>query len=89
MSKRFQAGPNESEQVRIGPKRSRHFRKHEKTFGNKEKLRKQEQNTPLKRIGYPQDISGIAHFLASDASAFITGQLIVADGGETIVSSIT
>ena len=56
---------------------------------NKEKLKKQEQNTPLKRIGYPQDISGIAHFLASDASAFITGQLIVADGGETIVSSIT
>ena len=56
---------------------------------NKEKLQKQEQNTPLKRIGYPKDISGIAHFLASDASAFITGQLIVADGGETIVSSIT
>ena len=52
-------------------------------------MSKQEQNTPLKRIGYPQDISGIAHFLASDASAFITGQLIVADGGETIVSSIT
>ena len=58
-------------------------------WSNKEKLRKQEQNTPLKRIGFPEDISGIAHFLASDASAFITGQLIVADGGETIVSSIT
>ena len=58
-------------------------------WSNKEKLRKQEKNTPLRRIGFPEDISGIAHFLASDASAFITGQLIVADGGETIVSSIT
>ena len=36
------------------------------------------------RIWQPEDISGIACFLASDASSFITGQLIVADGGETI-----
>lgn len=58
-------------------------------WSDKEKLKKQNENTPLQRIGYPEDISGIAHFLASDASSFITGQLIVADGGETITSTLT
>jgi NAD(P)-dependent dehydrogenase (short-subunit alcohol dehydrogenase family) len=40
--------------------------------------------TPLRRIGEPKDIAGIAVFLASEAGAFITGQMIVADGGVTI-----
>ena len=42
-------------------------------------------NTPLRRLGEPRDIGGIAVFLASDAAAFITGQIIVADGGVTIL----
>ena len=41
--------------------------------------------TPLRRMGEPKDIGGIAVFLASDAAAFITGQVIVADGGVTIL----
>jgi dehydrogenase/reductase SDR family protein 4 len=41
--------------------------------------------TPLRRLGQPRDIGGIAVFLASDAAAFITGQVIVADGGVTIL----
>jgi NAD(P)-dependent dehydrogenase (short-subunit alcohol dehydrogenase family) len=41
--------------------------------------------TPLRRLGEPRDIGGIAVFLASEASAFITGQCIVADGGVTIL----
>jgi len=41
--------------------------------------------TPLRRLGEPRDIGGIAVFLSSDASAFITGQCIVADGGVTIL----
>jgi len=41
--------------------------------------------TPLRRLGEPRDIGGIAVFLASDAAAFITGQCIVADGGVTIL----
>src|SRR5436190_664618 len=43
------------------------------------------QATPLRRLGEPRDIGGIAVFLASDAAAFITGQCIVADGGFTIL----
>jgi dehydrogenase/reductase SDR family protein 4 len=41
--------------------------------------------TPLRRLGDPIDIAGIAVFLASPAANFITGQTIVADGGVTIV----
>jgi dehydrogenase/reductase SDR family protein 4 len=42
-------------------------------------------NTPLRRLGEPRDIGGIAVFLASPAAAFITGQCIVAEGGVTIL----
>ncbi len=51
---------------------------------NPKLLEKQENQTPLRRIGKPEDIAGIAHFLVCDASSYIAGQLIVADGGETI-----
>ncbi len=43
-----------------------------------------ERQTPLGRIGEPDDIAGIAVFLASDAARFITGQAIVADGGVSV-----
>ena len=51
---------------------------------DEKRLARVEQTTPLRRIGIPQDIAGVAHFLASDAAAFVTGQTIVADGGLTI-----
>lgn len=41
------------------------------------------ENTPLKRLGKPEDMVGAAIFLASDASAFLTGQMIIVDGGFT------
>lgn len=47
-------------------------------------LKKRTDTTPLRRIGEPDDIGGVAAFLASPAAAFITGQVIVADGGVTI-----
>ncbi|KMO18570.1 SDR family oxidoreductase [Methylobacterium platani] len=40
--------------------------------------------TPLARIGQPDEIAGAAVFLASPAGAFMTGQSIVIDGGQTI-----
>jgi len=45
-------------------------------------IRKQvEAQTPLRRIGQPQDIAGIAVFLASDDSSWITGETFVISGG--------
>ncbi len=44
--------------------------------------------TCLKRLGEPEDIAGVAVFLASDAARYITGQLILADGGTSIFSPI-
>src|SRR5690606_24016720 len=48
-----------------------------------ERVKRAEERTPLRRIGDPIDIAGLAVFLSTPASAYITGQLIVADGGET------
>jgi NAD(P)-dependent dehydrogenase (short-subunit alcohol dehydrogenase family) len=44
-----------------------------------------EATTPLRRLGNVEDIAGVAAFLASRASAYVTGQVIVADGGTTVV----
>lgn len=38
-------------------------------------------NTPMRRLGQPEDLVGAAVFLASQASAFMTGQTIFVDGG--------
>ena len=50
---------------------------------DQERLKRAEEKTPLRRVGDPIDIAGLAVFLAVPASAYITGQVIVADGGET------
>ena len=40
--------------------------------------------TPLRRVGRPEEVAGVAVLLASKAGAFITGQNIIVDGGTTI-----
>ena len=49
-----------------------------------ETLRQATSTTPLRRIGAPDEIAGAAVFLASAAGSFMTGQVIVVDGGATV-----
>jgi len=42
--------------------------------------------TPLGRPGYPEDIEGPAAYLASNASRFQTGDILIVDGGRTVKS---
>ena len=51
---------------------------------NPDTLKAATATTPLGRIGEPDEIAGAAVYLASPASAFMTGQTIVVDGGATI-----
>lgn len=49
-----------------------------------EQIRRSNEMVPLRRIGAPEEIAGAVVYLASRASAFMTGQAMVVDGGVTI-----
>jgi len=44
-------------------------------------VEKMKERIGLRRLGEPQDVANVAVFLASEASAYVTGQTIVVDGG--------
>jgi 3-oxoacyl-[acyl-carrier protein] reductase len=39
------------------------------------------ENTPLGRLGEPEDVAGAVRFLCSDDAAFVTGEVLLVDGG--------
>jgi 3-oxoacyl-[acyl-carrier protein] reductase len=43
------------------------------------------ENTPMKRIGQPDEIANVVRFLLSDESSFMTGQSVVASGGRVML----
>jgi len=51
---------------------------------NPDTLKRATAGSPLKRIGEPVEIAGAAVYLASEAGSFMTGQMMVVDGGATI-----
>ena len=55
------------------------YNNHSDTFKKKYELK-----TPMKRMGNPDDLLGIIHYLLSDASTYVTGQNFVVDGGFTV-----
>ena len=56
-------------------------------WSDEARRKSREASTPLRRIGEPKDIGGVAVFLAAEAGSFVTGQMIVVDGGVTIAGS--
>jgi NAD(P)-dependent dehydrogenase (short-subunit alcohol dehydrogenase family) len=54
-------------------------------YEDPERRARVEAETPLRRLGQPEDIAGVALLLASPAGAFITGTIITVDGGRMAV----
>lgn len=50
---------------------------------NEEMIKSVVDKWPLKRVGQPEDMVGAVLYLATDASAFMTGQVMIVDGGAT------
>jgi NAD(P)-dependent dehydrogenase (short-subunit alcohol dehydrogenase family) len=48
---------------------------------NENHLKKLEATQPIPRVGHPDEIGGMALYLASNESSFVTGQVFVVDGG--------
>jgi NAD(P)-dependent dehydrogenase (short-subunit alcohol dehydrogenase family) len=52
---------------------------------NPEVYEKRVRHTPLRRMGTAAELAGLIQFLCSDEAAFVTGQVLVADGGMSLV----
>lgn len=56
----------------------------EVTTSNPARLQERLRGIPLNRLGRPEEIAGVAMFLASPLAAYIVGETIVVDGGRTL-----
>ena len=52
--------------------------------GGAELIERMKQNTPLKRIAEPEELAKAIVFLASDDASYITGEVLVVDGGYSL-----
>jgi NAD(P)-dependent dehydrogenase (short-subunit alcohol dehydrogenase family) len=56
--------------------------------GGKDDMGIRASTTPLRRAGTPEEIAGVTAFLLSEDAAYVTGQIVSADGGATIVNTV-
>ena len=56
--------------------------------GGKDDMTRRASTTPLRRAGTPEDIAAVVAFLLSADAAYLTGEVVSADGGASIVSSV-
>ncbi len=54
------------------------------TWGHPRRYQDSLESIPMKRWGTPEDIGGIALFLASPLAAYLTGQMLIVDGGMSL-----
>jgi len=56
--------------------------------GGKNDMARRASTTPLRRAGTPEEIADVVAFLLGDEAAYVTGQILSADGGASIVNSV-
>ena len=58
------------------------------TTGGANDMSGRAKTTPLRRAGQPEEIAAVAAFLLSDDASYMTGQVLSADGGASIVNTV-